>query len=55
VAHSGPLGVTCDTCTTALCAADAYCCNTAWDIECVGIVSTYCSMTCLPDGGVGPP
>ncbi len=43
----------CDPCATKLCAADPYCCSTAWDGTCVGEVSSICGQSCtvVPDGG----
>lgn len=49
------LDPTCDTCAEALCAADAYCCDTAWDDVCVGEVATYCTNDCSGTGGGGGP
>lgn len=45
----------CDPCATALCAADPYCCSTAWDSTCVGEVTSICGKSCtvVPDGGAG--
>jgi len=34
----------CDPCVSAVCAADAYCCGTAWDGICVGEVETVCGQ-----------
>ena len=36
----------CDTCVTAICAGDPYCCRTAWDNICVGEVKSVCGETC---------
>jgi len=33
-------------CVSMLCAADPYCCDTAWDDVCVGEVSTVCTHSC---------
>ena len=54
-AAGGPLDATCDSCATQLCAADPYCCSTAWDATCVGEVASICGNTCTAppptDGG----
>ncbi|MBL4683707.1 MAG: hypothetical protein JKY37_03890, partial [Nannocystaceae bacterium] len=34
----------CDPCVTAICNADAYCCNNAWDSVCVGEVLSVCAQ-----------
>lgn len=47
--HSGALKSSCDSCTSAVCSHDSYCCKTAWDAQCVTEVSTYCSSS--PCGG----
>ena len=36
----------CDPCATKICAADSYCCSTAWDSICVGEVKSICGKTC---------
>jgi hypothetical protein len=33
-------------CTTQICAADKFCCNTTWDSQCVGEVSSICGESC---------
>jgi hypothetical protein len=33
-------------CVTKICAADPYCCGTAWDSVCVGAVDDVCGATC---------
>jgi hypothetical protein len=33
-------------CCEAVCAADAFCCDTAWDTICVGEVATFCAEPC---------
>ncbi|HSO37145.1 MAG TPA: hypothetical protein VLT33_31685 [Labilithrix sp.] len=45
----------CDPCATSLCAADPYCCSTAWDGTCVGEVTSICGQSCtvVPDAGTG--
>lgn len=43
----GPLGSDCTACTAAVCAADDYCCTTAWDATCINEVAQYCDgMSC---------
>lgn len=44
------LDSTCDACATKVCAADAYCCETAWDNVCVGQVASACGKTCDSGG-----
>lgn len=41
-----PLTADCDDCTTAVCAADPYCCTTAWDSRCVAEAADTCGLTC---------
>jgi hypothetical protein len=36
----------CDSCAAQICAADDYCCNTAWDSICVKEVGTVCGQSC---------
>ena len=45
------LSATCDPCAAALCAQDPYCCTVAWDLTCVGEVTSICGQSCLPDAG----
>ncbi len=40
------LTASCDSCATAVCARDSYCCRTAWDSICVNEVRTICGQTC---------
>jgi cysteine-rich repeat protein len=35
-----------DACVVAVCAADSFCCETAWDNLCIGAVDSACSTTC---------
>jgi hypothetical protein len=35
-----------DPCVAAVCGADPFCCETAWDNLCVGAVDTQCSQSC---------
>ncbi len=41
-----PLDPTCSTCVETVCAADPYCCTTAWDALCVEEAQTLCGATC---------
>ena len=47
------LDPSCDPCVTTLCAADAYCCSTTWDEQCVSEVSQYCDQDCSGITGAG--
>lgn len=47
-ATGGALTATCDPCATQVCAADAFCCGTAWDITCVAQVKSLCGLACTP-------
>lgn len=50
------LVASCDSCATSICASDSYCCNTAWDSQCVSEVSSICgSSTCSSGGGTPTP
>lgn len=42
----GPLANNCDACATSVCAADPYCCTTAWDTRCVQEAANGCGLTC---------
>jgi hypothetical protein len=42
----------CDPCATKICAADSYCCSTAWDSICEGEVASVCGQSCS-GGGTG--
>src|SRR6185312_2457741 len=44
---------TCDSCAAQVCAADDYCCSTAWDSICVGEVGSVCGESCSGGGGGG--
>lgn len=45
--EGGPLHPTCDPCVDKVCQQDSFCCNTAWDAQCVREVRTVCgSLTC---------
>jgi hypothetical protein len=37
----------CEPCVTAICEADAFCCNSNWDGYCVAEVQTICDIECL--------
>jgi Zn-dependent metalloprotease len=43
----------CDPCATKICAADSYCCTTAWDNQCVGEVASICGQSTCSGGGGG--
>jgi len=45
------LTATCDPCATTLCTQDPYCCTVAWDLTCVGEVTSICALSCVPDAG----
>ncbi len=45
------LDESCSTCTSAVCAADPFCCQTEWDDICVGEVETECGEDCGSGGG----
>jgi hypothetical protein len=49
VAYDVALSPECGPCVEAVCANDAYCCETVWDSVCVGEVDEYCTTPC---GGV---
>ena len=36
----------CDPCTTAICAADSFCCSDTWDSLCVANVEVICDLSC---------
>jgi hypothetical protein len=41
-----PLKADCHSCVAEVCAADAYCCTTAWDNQCVAEVGSICGTPC---------
>ncbi len=41
-----PLDPGCDTCATEVCAADPFCCETAWDSVCVNLAEAICGLDC---------
>jgi hypothetical protein len=43
----------CDPCASTLCAADAFCCTTTWDEQCVSEVAQYCGQDCAGMAGAG--
>ncbi|HXV74774.1 MAG TPA: right-handed parallel beta-helix repeat-containing protein [Candidatus Polarisedimenticolaceae bacterium] len=49
----GPvLAPDCSPCARQICAADPYCCDTEWDLQCVAEVQTICgSLTCAANAG----
>ncbi|MBM4370619.1 MAG: hypothetical protein FJ098_03150 [Deltaproteobacteria bacterium] len=44
--YTVPLAPACSACVAAVCANDAYCCETAWDSVCVGEVDQFCTTPC---------
>ena len=40
------LAASCDTCATAICAQDSFCCNNRWDSQCVSEVASICDESC---------
>lgn len=36
----------CDPCVTQICQQDPYCCESAWDAQCVGQVTSVCGISC---------
>ncbi|MFT3695497.1 MAG: S53 family peptidase [Kofleriaceae bacterium] len=42
----GKLKKGCDSCATAICTEDSYCCATKWDSQCVSEVSSICNESC---------
>ncbi len=42
----GPLSASCGQCEAQVCAADAFCCQQAWDAVCVSEVESVCGETC---------
>ncbi len=36
----------CNTCVADICQVDPFCCNTAWDVDCVSAVTTVCDAPC---------
>lgn len=45
-ASGAKLEASCDPCAQTVCAADAYCCSTAWDGICVNEAKTMCNAVC---------
>lgn len=41
--EGGPLDPSCGTCAAAVCEQDGFCCNTAWDEQCVNSVDIHCT------------
>lgn len=41
-----PFNGMCDDCVSMVCIVDPYCCETDWDIFCVGEVTSICGLTC---------
>jgi len=48
-----PLAPSCTSCTTAICQADPYCCNIAWDATCVGEADSLCNNRCQTSCSIG--
>jgi hypothetical protein len=40
------LEASCDSCATAVCNAEADCCNTAWNYQCIEAVDDHCGIDC---------
>jgi V8-like Glu-specific endopeptidase len=53
--EGGKLAASCDACVQQICAADAYCCSTAWDGQCVSEVASICSQSCSEPPPPPPP
>jgi hypothetical protein len=53
--EGGKLTAACDPCAQQICAADAYCCSTAWDAQCVSEVASVCSQSCSAPPPPPPP
>lgn len=49
--EGGPLSTTCSACAEAVCINDNYCCETAWDSQCILEVDEYCATKCSGEGG----
>jgi hypothetical protein len=45
------LSASCSSCATAVCNADAYCCDNTWDSQCVSESELYCAKSCGGNGG----
>jgi hypothetical protein len=41
-----PLANDCSSCATAVCNNDSFCCNTAWDSNCVKETGQFCGISC---------
>jgi hypothetical protein len=54
--EGGNLDSACNTCATAICQADEYCCNNSWDNLCTGAVEELCGVdACTAEPGGGEP
>src|SRR5262249_6898740 len=42
----GNLNGSCSSCAADVCNVDPYCCDNAWDAQCVGEVGDYCTESC---------
>lgn len=45
-ASTTPTSASCHPCVAQVCAADSFCCTSAWDPICVGEVGSICELTC---------
>ena len=50
-ASGDTMAASCDPCVAKLCAGDAFCCDTAWDAQCVSEVPQYCGEQCPATSG----
>ena len=48
------LDPTCGACAKQVCTNDNYCCSESWDEICVGLVDTYCAVSCGTEPGCAP-
>jgi hypothetical protein len=42
----GALDAGCDSCASAVCGMDSFCCSTQWDATCVSEVDLACGQSC---------
>jgi hypothetical protein len=45
------LAKSCDPCVTQVCAADAYCCSSTWDVNCASEAASICGASCKSSCG----
>ncbi len=50
----GALKTSCGACEEAVCGVDSYCCDTAWDGQCISEADQYCNNVCAMPGNVCP-